>query len=99
MSRFNDILADALDEFMGRKQLKPCPFCGGKAIIFQIPYNTTEELHKHPSWFWNNPGWFTVGCETEMCIASVNHEMMLFINSKQAEEAWNRRIIEKKETD
>lgn len=71
--------------------LKSCPFCGGEAIIFQIPYNSEEELHQHPYWFWNNPGWFTVGCLTDMCIANVNHEMMLFLNSKEAAEAWNRR--------
>lgn len=73
--------------------LKPCPFCGGEAIIFQIPYNSEEELHQHPYWFWNNPGWFTVGCLTDMCIANVNHEMMLFLNSKEAAEAWNRRVV------
>ena len=71
--------------------LKSCPFCGGEAIIFQIPYNSEEELHQHPYWFWNNPGWFTLGCLTDMCIANVNHEMMLFLNSKEAAEAWNRR--------
>lgn len=73
--------------------LKPCPFCGGEAIIFQIPYNSEEELHQHPYWFWNNPGWFTVGCLTDMCIANVNYEMMLFLNSKEAAEAWNRRVV------
>lgn len=73
--------------------LKSCPFCGGEAIIFQIPYNSEEELHQHPYWFWNNPGWFTVGCLTDMCIANVNHEMMLFLNSKEAAEAWNRRVV------
>lgn len=72
-------------------ELKPCPFCGGKAVLFQIPYNTTEELHKHPKWFWNNPGWWTIGCETDGCIANFNHEMMLFLGSKQAVDAWNRR--------
>lgn len=72
-------------------ELKPCPFCGGKAILFQIPYNTEAELHQHPKWFWKNPGLWTIGCETDMCIANVNHEMMLFFNSKQATEAWNRR--------
>ena len=73
--------------------LKSCPFCGGEAIIFQIPYNSEEELHQHPYWFWNNPGWFTLGCLTDMCIANVNHEMMLFLNSKDAAEAWNRRVV------
>ena len=73
------------------EKLKPCPFCGGEAVLFQIPYNTTAELQKHPKWFWNNPGLWTIGCDTDMCIANYNHAMMLFLNSKQAIEAWNRR--------
>ena len=80
-------------------ELKGCPFCGGEAIVFQIPYNTEAELKMHPQWFWNNPGWFTVGCQTEQCIANVNHCMMLFYKSKQAIEAWNRRAEKKKGED
>lgn len=80
-------------------ELLRCPFCGGEAIIFQIPYNTEAELKMHQRWLWNEPGLFTVGCQTEQCIANFNNCMMLFYNSKQAIEAWNRRAENQEDED
>jgi hypothetical protein len=73
-------------------ELKPCPFCGGEATIFQIPQNTTAEYVQHPKWTWFYSGLFTIGCETDGCMANYNNVAMLFVNPQSAINAWNRRI-------
>lgn len=56
--------------------LKPCPFCGGKATVMQIP----------DSDLW------TVGCDDElMCWGNINHIAMVFCTKENAQKAWNRR--------
>lgn len=75
--------------------LKPCPFCGGKAITFQIPENTEEETKTHPKWQWNNPGMWVVGCDEDpLCMGNYNHVTMLFITKEHAVSTWNRRAEE-----
>lgn len=75
-------------------ELKPCPFCGGQAIIVHIPMNTKNEMGKHPMWTWNYEGMFVVGCETEMCFANIDHEAMIFLTEEQAMNTWNSRAKE-----
>ena len=72
-------------------KLKPCPFCGGSATIFQIPLNTPEENKAHPNWKWHDPGKFVVGCDTSMCFGNINHKTMVFFTAESAAETWNRR--------
>lgn len=61
-------------------ELKPCPFCGGKATIFLIPQGL------------RNAGLYTVGCiEDHMCFGNLNHVSMIFVSKESAAETWNRR--------
>lgn len=59
-----------------RNELKPCPFCGGEAIIHKRAYDNRGGL----------PHDFTVYCDK--CHASVRH---YYPTEKEAIEAWNRR--------
>ena len=77
--------------------LKPCPFCGGEAVLFQIPYNTEAELSLHPKWFWKHEGEWVIGCDTEMCYANHNNMAMTFLTIKEAVETWSRRAGEQDE--
>lgn len=73
-------------------ELKPCPFCGMPAITFQIPDNTPEERASHPTWDWNNPCKWLVGCADDFeCMGNFNHMTRLFLTEESAIEAWNRR--------
>lgn len=73
--------------------LKPCPFCGGEAMLFHIPENTPDEMEEHPMWRWNNPGWWVVGCYYKHeCFLNFNHKSVIFETEKDAIEAWNRRV-------
>lgn len=76
---------------MSKKKPKRCPFCGGKAVTFHIPDNTTEECAAHPSWEWKNPDKWVIGCRTQMCYGNYNHVAMVFFTKKQAIKTWNRR--------
>ena len=61
-------------------ELKPCPFCGGKAYIGQ----TKKTLKKQ----------YCVSCENLRCIASLlrNPFVTHFLSMSEAIEAWNRRV-------
>lgn len=77
-----------------KEKIKPCPFCGGKATIFQFPENTPEELALHPRWQWKWPNMFVIGCNSDTCIGDINHVHMLFLTAADAIEAWNKRAGE-----
>ena len=70
---------------------KKCPFCGGKGHTFQIPENTEQERKEHPNWDWKYPGFWIVGCWTEMCMGNINHITMVFVSEQSAVETWNTR--------
>ena len=86
---YNTILSEALDA--DKKRVFPCPFCGQEASIFQIPENTPEEQAEHPKWIWKAPGWYVIGCSTEMCFGNINHMTMAFFTEDSARKAWNTR--------
>ena len=73
------------------KNLRPCPFCGEKAILFRIPENTKEEMEQHPNWYWRDAGMYVVGCRTNMCIANFNNKSIIFSSPETAAKAWNTR--------
>lgn len=62
--------------------LKPCPFCGGKAIIAR----TKKTLRNQ----------YAVSCVNSRCIAErlSNPFVMHFLTETEAIEAWNRRVGE-----
>lgn len=56
-------------------ELKPCPFCGGKATqIFDV-YNNT----------------YVYGCCTICCLGNALNNKMRFKTDKEAIDTWNRR--------
>lgn len=60
---------------MAQLELKPCPFCGGKAIIMQ----------DNEGFFWIGCN------DEYMCIGNINHGAMIFTTEQTAAKAWNRR--------
>lgn len=61
-------------------ELKPCPFCGGKAEVVKIPEGLNYE------------GLYVAGCDDDMlCYGNINHFTMIFVCAESAAEAWNRR--------
>lgn len=60
-------------------KLKPCPFCGGKAVIGQ----TKKSLKAQ----------YSVSCINSQCIANRlgNPFVMHYLSTTEAIEAWNRR--------
>ncbi len=72
-------------------EMRTCPYCGRNAILFHIPDNSIEETLKHPHWVWNNPGMWTIGCDTDGCMGNVNNCTRLFLTAEQAVAAWNTR--------
>jgi hypothetical protein len=60
--------------------LKPCPFCGGKAVVLQLPVGIKSQ------------GMYTVGCiEDSMCFGHISHVSMTFVSRKTAADTWNTR--------
>lgn len=84
-------------------ELKPCPFCGGKAVMKEfkktsiVPefWDDASEERKHAL---NNlpDKWVMLGCNTKGCILyydTSGHTASLFFRGKDKtiEERWNRR--------
>ena len=60
--------------------LLPCPFCGKKAMIMQLPVGTKAQ------------GLYSVGClEDSMCFGHISHVSMRFVSKNTARETWNTR--------
>ena len=59
------------------EKLKPCPFCGGEAIMYEYPLNDDRTINL-----------FAVGCNNENC--GVLPESPYYIK-ENAIEAWNTR--------
>lgn len=62
-------------------ELKPCPFCGGKAFVYK-QYSSIWRL---------DPTDFTVLCKN--CKAGVRH---YFPTEAEAKKAWNRRATDER---
>jgi hypothetical protein len=61
-------------------KLLPCPFCGNKAMIMQLPVGSKTQ------------GMYTVGCiEDGFCIGHIGHISMTFVSKQTAADAWNKR--------
>jgi Lar family restriction alleviation protein len=56
-------------------ELKPCPFCGGEAIV----------LH------WDGTDTFSVGCVNTFVCHGGTHTSSAYQSEQEAAEAWNRR--------
>ena len=56
--------------------LKPCPFCGGKAVMISEPYTHNR---------------FMVGCKDSNNVCKCEPCTNLFDTPEKAAEAWNRR--------
>ena len=83
-------------------ELKPCPFCGGKAYMRMVCRNETIEkfpdkadaLEKYPA------KWWVLGCLTPGCILEANPEKHFIKlgfragSEKEAVEKWNKRAEE-----
>lgn len=60
---------------MNKPELKPCPFCGGEAIV----------LH------WDGTDTFSVGCVNTFVCHGGTHTSRAYQSEQEAAEAWNRR--------
>lgn len=81
------------------KKLKPCPFCGGKAVIHYFRRKTVvTDLGEEKPVPCN--GWYGVGCQTPDCILYMDVEaersrLMFVAGSRElAEDRWNKRARE-----
>jgi hypothetical protein len=65
---------------MKQNELKPCPFCGGRAAIGRT--KKTLKLQ------------YAVGCDNTRCIANRlrNPFVLHYLSETEAAEAWNRRV-------
>jgi hypothetical protein len=64
---------------MKETELKPCPFCGGKAYIGRTKKTLSLQ--------------YAVGCGNSRCIANrlSNPFVLHYLSRNEAAEAWNRR--------
>ena len=61
-------------------KLLPCPFCGGEAMVIQLPVGSKSQ------------GMYTVGCyEDGFCIGHIGHISMTFVSKQTAADTWNKR--------
>lgn len=73
MSEFNTILHDALER--QKQELKPCPFCGGVAVLKKVPDTSVMPYY--------------VRCDNKFCsmwVVTCNRR-----TEREAMELWNRR--------
>ena len=56
-------------------ELKPCPFCGGKAIII----------------YWDGSKTYSVGCVNTFVCHGGTHTSKAYRTEQEAAQAWNRR--------
>lgn len=74
-------------------ELKPCPFCGGKARIRQVKTKDVDEKF-HPV-FGDADKIYVVGCETWDCLLYLcdrsPHLMFPMSRRENAVNRWNRR--------
>lgn len=86
---------------MTQRKLKPCPFCGSKAVIkyyngkrIRIDGCDNEQVITHR-------GWYGIGCVNPQCILfhdTDNHRARLMFIPKGKEEAitkWNERVSDR----
>ena len=65
-------------------ELKPCPFCGREAVVYQIP-----EDSKINRLYWNV---WIVGCNGEIvCPGYVWKTAPIYVTKESAIEHWNKR--------
>lgn len=83
------------------KKLKPCPFCGGKAVIHYFRRKTAvTDLSDDKPVPVPCKGWYGVGCQTPDCILYMDVEaaqarLMFAARSRDfAEDRWNKRAGE-----
>lgn len=63
------------------KRLLPCPFCGGHAMIMQLPVGSKSQ------------GLYAVGCtEDGMCYGHLSHVAIKFVSKRTAADTWNKRM-------
>lgn len=60
-----------------KTELKPCPFCGGEAIIWETERFLGKGLYYYPR------------CRTENCVG--NNGWVHFVTKTEATKAWHRR--------
>lgn len=73
---------------MSEIKLKPCPFCGADAILYLIPYGSSQPLYS---------------IECTVCSAKIGRSketyqaskgLLHFTSEQEAVEAWNKRAYE-----
>lgn len=81
-----------------QKELKPCPFCGGKAKLVSFPAGTEASCNGKEKYNPFSAGVVLMGCETEGCILHMDIEahkaslFFLFGSEDEAAKGWNRRV-------
>lgn len=83
------------------KELKPCPFCGGKAHIRKFKRKAKNDKGEVMKGDYKT--WYGLGCYTPDCICYMNVDerttrFMFIIRDEEAKkltiERWNRRVEE-----
>lgn len=84
---------------MAYSNLKPCPFCGGKALLYKRTKKTAIKMfpEKKNAISTFPVAWWVMGCVTEGCILEANPDwyyIKLGFRAESKDEAikkWNRR--------